>query len=200
LRHLASGLIGYGLGILPTASLLGSAVGIDLRRQGSGNPGANNAMRLGGVRLGAAVLLVEMSKGASAAFLGGVIAGGSGMVAGGLAAAAGNMYNAVYRFGGGKGLGISAGVVAVTWPVALLPIVGLMALAIRTTHSSDAATLVTMTAVIFASVGWALGGGLPNLWGLSDPDLVLLLGCGLAVLIVPRHTRNIRFRRPPSPA
>lgn len=200
MRHLVAGVTGYAIGILPTASLLASAVGIDLRRQGSGNPGANNAMRLGGARLGAAVLLVEMSKGAAAALLGGLIAGDAGMVASGLAACAGNLYNVLYGFKGGKGLGLSAGVVAVAWPVALMPFLLLIAAAVWITHSSDAATLITMTAMILASVGWYLVGGLPHLWGIDDPAMVLILGIGLALLIMPKHTKNVTFRRRPSPA
>ncbi len=39
-------ILGYLIGSLPTAEWLGKLVAIDIRRQGSMNPGANNALRL----------------------------------------------------------------------------------------------------------------------------------------------------------
>jgi len=41
-------------------------VGVDLRRGGTGNPGPNNARRLGGLPLAFLVLVVEMAKGMTA--------------------------------------------------------------------------------------------------------------------------------------
>lgn len=53
---------GYLIGSLPTADWLGRAAGVDLRRDGSGNPGANNARTLGGLGLGVRVLAMEVTK------------------------------------------------------------------------------------------------------------------------------------------
>src|SRR5690606_25837333 len=122
-------IIGYLLGCIPTAVWIARASGIDLRHQGSGNPGANNALRLGGRRLAALVLFTEMAKGAAAALRGGQLAGEEGMIAAGLGAAFGNLYNVFLRFKGGKGLGITAGVLLAAWPVVLVPILVVIGLA-----------------------------------------------------------------------
>ena len=100
MEMLAAVAIGYVIGSIPTAGWLGRLWRIDLRRDGSGNPGTANALGTGGPALAATVLLVEMAKGASAALLGSMIAGEQGVVAAGLAAATGNLYNVWYRFSG----------------------------------------------------------------------------------------------------
>ncbi len=195
-----AGLIGYLIGIIPTAGLLAARSGIDLRRQGSGNPGANNAFQLGGASLGISVLAVEMAKGAAAALAGNVLGGELGMVVGGLTACAGNLYNVIYRFRGGKGLGITAGVLLVAWPLIVVPILLIIGLAVWATHSSDGATLITLSILIVMSLAWHFNLDLPDGWGLTDGRLNILLSVGLGILIAPKHQANVRFRRQPSPA
>lgn len=50
---------GYPIGSIPTANAIAGLFGIDLRSEGSGNPGANNARHLGGPGLSIAILSVE---------------------------------------------------------------------------------------------------------------------------------------------
>lgn len=114
---------GYLIGSIPTANAIAGLFGIDLRSEGSGNPGANNARRLGGPGLSIAILSVEAAKGAAAVVAGVIFGGSPGMAAAGLAAATGNVYNVWYRFQGGKGLGITLGVLLVAWPLALPPVI-----------------------------------------------------------------------------
>lgn len=187
-------IIGYLLGCIPTAVWIARASGIDLRHQGSGNPGANNALRLGGRRLAALVLFTEMAKGAAAALLGGQLAGEEGMIAAGLGAAFGNLYNVFLRFKGGKGLGITAGVLLAAWPVVLVPILVVIGLAAWLTHSSDGATLIAIIALgAFALV--SVAADLPTGWGVQPGPGLVILGFGLGLMIAPKHRSNIRFRR-----
>lgn len=190
-----AGLAGYILGATPTAIWWARTAGIDLRSQGSGNPGANNALRLGGPRLAALVLFTEMAKGAAAVLLGGQLADGQGMVLGGLGAVAGNLYNVFLGFKGGKGLGISAGVLLAAWPTVFIPILVIIALVTWLTHSSDAATLVALTTLLLLSVVWVFA-DLPTGWGVAEEELILALAVGLAMLIAPKTRSNISFRRP----
>ena len=75
----------YLLGSIPTGYLL---VRIfrhqDIRQAGSGNIGATNVLRSGGKRLGAATFLLDVLKGSSAVWLGGLL---GGLLAPGAAAA-----------------------------------------------------------------------------------------------------------------
>lgn len=186
-------LAGYLIGSVPTAGWLGRLWSIDLRRQGSGNPGTANALSMGGAKLAAAVLLVEMAKGAGAVLLGSAIGGDTGAVAAGIGAAIGNLYNVWYRFGGGKGLGITAGILLVAWPWVLPAAIAVIALSAWATRSSGGATVI---AVVFLAVAALLWGplDLPTGWGV-ERGLLPWLGVGLGALILPKSMRGARFRR-----
>ena len=68
-------LAGYAVGSVPTAVWLGRLWGVDLLGDGSGNPGANNARRLGGHTLAVLVLIIEITKGLVAVLVGLAIGG-----------------------------------------------------------------------------------------------------------------------------
>ena len=73
LRLLYSGAAGYLLGTLPSADVaarLATGARADLRTEGSGNPGAANAMAVLGSRWGYGVLGADIGKGAAACLLG----------------------------------------------------------------------------------------------------------------------------------
>ena len=192
----AAVLLGYLIGSIPSAVWLGRLWGVDLRRGGSGNPGANNARRLGGNGLALLVLIVEMGKGAAAVSIGLLVAGETGAMAAGLGAVAGNVYNLWYRFRGGKGLGITGGVLLALWPAVFPLVVVTIALASALTRSTGIGTLVTQGFLIVAALTWE---GVGNPWGVSDPSLLLPLVVGLCLVISPRHWRDAR-RRLSSPA
>src|SRR3989338_6731967 len=68
--------ISYFIGSLPTAYIFGRVLkGIDIRKFGSGNVGATNALRVLGKPAGIAVLVLDIFKGVVAVlFLGNIIA------------------------------------------------------------------------------------------------------------------------------
>ena len=182
---------GYLVGSLPTANGLAHLWGVDLRSSGSGNPGANNARRAGGMTLAALVLLVEIGKGIAAVMLGAMLAGDGGAVAAGVAAAAGNVYNMWYRFEGGKGLGISSGVVIGIWPAAFPILLAAIIISALITRSSGLASLTTFATIIILSLVWpALE--LPMVWGIEDQSLLPLLAGGLVLVLAPKHLRDAR--------
>ena len=129
---------GYLIGGIPTADWTARRVGLDLRKAGSGNPGANNAMRIGGRRLGANILLLEITKGATAVFLGSLLAGDPGMVGAGIGAVNGNIHNPYRRFRGGQGLGITAGVLLGELPLTGAVGILVITVVVITTRSSPA--------------------------------------------------------------
>ena len=55
-------LAGYLVGSIPTGYLVGKVRGIDLRKEGSGNIGATNALRVLGKKAGILVLLIDLLK------------------------------------------------------------------------------------------------------------------------------------------
>lgn len=191
-------LIGYAIGSVPSADGLGRLAGVHLRRAGSGNPGANNALRLGGPALAAAVLLAEISKGAAAVLVGEALASDPGAVIGGLGAVAGNVYNIWYRGKGGKGLGITAGVLLAAWPTVLVPVVLVIGSAALITRSSGLAALAAVAGLLLFSALWAWGSW-PTGWGVGDPALLIALAAGVGALVFDRHWRDspLSGRLPP---
>ena len=183
---LASALVGYLIGSLPTANGVALLWGVNLRSAGSGNPGANNARRLGGVGLAIIVLIVELGKGVAAVFVGYLLAGDGGAVTAGIGAITGNVYNLWYRFDGGKGLAISGGVVIAAWPYAFLPLVMFIAVAALVTRSSGRATLAAEAAAVFLAVLWSVL-QLPNGWGVDSTAWLIVLSLGLVALLTPKQ-------------
>src|SRR3954465_9254288 len=100
----------YLLGSIPAAHIAGKSKGVDLRKHGSGNLGATNVIRVLGAKIGLAVFLFDMAKGAVPVFLfprwttGGYPAIAIG-IACGIAAIAGHTRPVFLKFGkGGKGV------------------------------------------------------------------------------------------------
>ncbi len=187
---LLAAVAGYVLGSIPTADWIGRVVGIDLRSDGSGNPGANNARRLGGTRLAAAILIVEICKGAAAVVAGVALAGAAGGAAAGVGALAGNVYNVWYRFTGGQGLGISAGILLAAWPLYLpvaLAVIGVVTAITRRTAKAALAAMVAL--IIGAVISFTIG--YPSGWGVGDPASGLL-ALGMVFLITPKQIAKLR--------
>lgn len=108
---------GHLVGTFPSARLVGEAAGFDPAAAGSGNPGATNALRLGGRKAGAAVLALDLAKGAVAAWAGRGLGGRGTALALGAAAVTGHVAPVTRGFrGGGKGVATAAGVALVVEP------------------------------------------------------------------------------------
>ncbi len=191
MKFLAVAALAYVAGGLPTADWIAAAAGVDLRAGGSGNPGANNARRLGGWALAARVLAVEITKGAAIVVAVGTGVGDRAALVAGLAAVAGNLLNPWRRFRGGQGLGISAGVTLGVWPVALIPASILILVAVRLFGRSAPATLVTVVAYAAGAVATQISGG-PVGWGVDPSAGLGWFGLALALLLAPKQVRRLR--------
>lgn len=111
-------LVAYMLGSVPSGVILTKFLGYgDLRRVGSGNIGATNVMRVGGLRIAGLVWLLDMLKAMLAVWLGAYF---GGVVAGawcGFAAIVGHCFPVWLRFQGGKGVSCLFGIMLAINPV-----------------------------------------------------------------------------------
>lgn len=184
--------VGYLIGSIPSADWLARRTGIDLRRDGSGNPGANNARRLGGWRLAAQVLAVEMTKGASAVAVTGWLDPTWGALAGSSGAIAGNILNPWFRLRGGQGLGITAGVLLVAWPSGLAAALLAIGLGLRLFHTTRTASLLAVAAL---SAAGAYAHPLTRWgWGMETGHLMLAISLG-AVITAKQAYLIVKSRR-----
>jgi glycerol-3-phosphate acyltransferase PlsY len=176
--------IGVAIGSIPLAWLVHRlASGRDLRREGSGNPGATNALRLDGPAWGAAVLLLDAGKGAAAVMAALRLAGEPAGVPAALGAVFGHVFTP-WLFGrGGKGVATAAGAFAIIAPAATAAAVGVFALVVAVTR--------------FVSLGSTLGAVvLPIAVCLLGPGGQAALGAGtIALLIAWRHRGNFARMR-----
>lgn len=178
--------IAYLLGTISTADIVVRKMsGTDLRSQGTGNPGAANAMKVLGTKAGLAVMAGDIGKGLAACAVGATLAGPTGAHLAGTASVAGHCYPVMNGFKGGKGVATSVGQCLATFP-AYFPIdVGVAA----ATAAVPAWKQRAFAATLASSACWVVGGivwwakGWRNLWG-PKPTIMLPVSALLSSAII----------------
>jgi len=189
----------YLIGSIPTAYIFGWVLkGIDIRKFGSGNIGATNALRVLGKWPGITVLVLDILKGFTAVvFLGNLLVAGIGGISQtaarlilGLSCICGHNWTIFLRFKGGKGMATTLGV--------------LLGLGVRITGLKLIFGLVILTwLVIFiitrmVSLASILSGiSLPIytflLKGLfQEPAILILASIIFALFIILQHRSNLK--------
>ena len=143
-------LAAYLLGSLSGSLLLGRLRGVDIRRHGSGNAGGTNALRTLGWRFALGVVVIDVGKGALAAWLGLRFAQGFAYPAAVLAVV-GHVWPLWHGFRGGKGAATVVGALLVLWPQALLPLLAVWALVLVASGYVGLSTVLAMASLpVFA--------------------------------------------------
>ena len=118
IRYILCAVIGYLLGSISTGILVSGVAGRDIRKEGSHNTGASNALRVLGLKSGVIVFLGDFLKAALAVVIGLLLVPGvkyGGMLAG-LFAILGHNWPVFFGFQGGKGISCSTAVLLVLFP------------------------------------------------------------------------------------
>lgn len=170
----------YLLGSIPFAYLAGLTRGVDIRTVGSRNVGATNVFRTLGRRIGVAVMVLDIAKGAVAVVVAEAITDSPWPVIAAGAAILGHVFPVWLRFRGGKGVAVAGGAV-----LALAPVPALITVAIWF-------VLVALTR--YVSVGSIAGAIafplLVILFGEDTPTIVFAIVAGAAVVV--KHRANIQ--------
>ena len=170
----------YLLGSIPFAFLLARRRGIDLRRAGSGNVGASNVLRTGGVSLAVLAMALDGLKGTLAVLIAERISAvPAAPVAAGLASVLGHVYPVWLRFHGGKGVATAAGVFTLLAPAALAAAAVVFAIAAVATRVISVGSL---SAAVTLPIATAL---------MDSPRLVVAAAALAAAIIVYRHRGNL---------
>ncbi len=176
----------YLMGSLPTAYLYGRLRGVDIRTQGSKNPGATNVARLFGITAGVMVLLVDVGKGFAAAYWLSrwtpYPASDLVRVGCGLAAIFGHTFTPFLKFKGGKGVAATYGVFLGLAPIATIMVFIAFAGVVAGTRYISAGSLVS--AFLFPLLIWLVG---ESGYGFSILILSIIIGLGIIYL----HRGNI---------
>ena len=153
----------------------------DIRKSGSGNIGAANAMRTIGTAGGVAVLVLDALKGFAPVFLGAhaLVIDAWTIAAGGAAAVLGHCFSPWLGWKGGKGVATSIGVIyALSWQAGLACTAAFMAGGFATAYSSVGSMLANLVA---PAALWFFTGVIPYIW----------YGVFTAAFIVYTHRENL---------
>lgn len=188
-------IISYLIGSIPTAYIFGRLLkGIDIRKEGSGNVGATNALRVLGKKAGISVLVIDILKGfITVVFIGNIIAAKTDLLSSenlrillGLSCVFGHNWTVFLNFKGGKGMAATLGI--------------LLGLTIQIAGLKNilAITILIWLAVVFifrivsiASVASAVA--LPVLMVVfKQSNTLIILSFILSVFVILRHKANLK--------
>jgi glycerol-3-phosphate acyltransferase PlsY len=187
----AIAIVAYLLGSIPFGYVL---VRIfrrqDIRSVGSGNIGATNVIRSGAKGLGIATFALDVLKGCTAVWLGGLIASHlapsmaprNAEAVGALFAVIGHMFPVWLRFRGGKGVATGFGVFLVAAPWAALSAIGLFFVVLAASRIVALASI--LGAASFPFFAWFLVSG-------DRPLFFIAAQVAVALLIIIKHHQNI---------
>jgi glycerol-3-phosphate acyltransferase PlsY len=177
-------LAGYLIGSLPFGYWVARAHGVNILKEGSGNPGATNVKRIVGRTAGNLVFVLDLFKGVVAVSWvrllptdpsNWILLGITGLVG----AILGHSFSLFLRFRGGKGVATMVGGMVTLMPISTLIGVAVWLLLFFLTRY-----------VSLASIGLAVSLPVSRLL-LNGVDLLLWFATILAVFIVIRHRSNI---------
>ena len=205
---LGSAVMGYFLGSLPFGAMVARAHGVDIFKEGSGNPGATNVKRVLGEKFGAKgkragnlVFALDVLKGAIASAWGALswtslsvsvdLERGAGAavitgqdwrllgLAGVIGAILGHSFSIFTGFKGGKGVATAAGGVLMLMPVSCL--IGALV------------WLITFSVTRYVSLGSILAAFAvePGSWALGNPLPLNIAVTLTGLFVIVRHRSNI---------
>ncbi len=174
-------LIGYAIGIINPSYIIGKIKGLDIRKQGSKNAGASNALILFGKTVGILCALFDIAKASIAILIASKIFPffEYAFAVTGTACIIGHMFPVYMKFRGGKGLACLGGMVlAFDWRVFLIMLAAEIVIVLVT----DYICFVPMSASV----------AFPIIFGIMRQDLIsALIMCIMTVAILAKHVNNI---------
>jgi glycerol-3-phosphate acyltransferase PlsY len=181
--------LAYLLGSVSGSMVVGAIRHVDIRESGSGNAGGTNAFRTQGLWFALGVVIIDVGKGALAAWglplfdfglPGGQVGAPYQQLACGFAAVVGHCYPLWYGFRGGKGAATAIGALLAIEPVVIVPML--------------ITWLVVLTITGWVGLGTMLAGlsMIPAFLLLGAPAPTVLFAILLAGFMVFTHRSNVR--------
>ena len=183
----------YLVGCINPAFIIGKIKGMDIRKKGSGNAGASNALILMGKSVAVFSALFDIVKAAAVMWLAPVIFRDVPVIAevAGAACAIGHIFPIFMKFKGGKGLACLGGILlAIDWRLLLI----LLAIEIVVVLLVDYICIVPITASVIIPVLYGVLGDLNAGWLKRASGGWAAIGvlCIVTVVMVIKHIHNLR--------
>ena len=177
-RLVIIGLAAYALGNINPAIILGKLQGIDIRKEGSGNAGMTNAIRVMGLGAGLTVFVVDVLKAFIAVRIGYNFGDDLGAMVAFGAVVIGHCFPAIWGFKGGKGVAAAFGAaLALNWLSAIAALLVALVFFVITRRMSIAS--------IFAALAY------PAAVWYYEPEY-FYFAIGAAVFLIIMHIANIK--------
>ncbi len=169
--------IAYFIGNISPSIILGKIAGIDIKKEGSGNAGTTNALRVLGKKAAVITLLIDIGKGVLAVWLGMYFGDYTIGTVCALAVFCGHIWPCLYNFKGGKGVATAFGaIMAVNWVLGVLALC-IVAIGLAGTQRMSVGSI--LGAASFPLICWAF-----------EPGFIYI-GSIMALIIIVKHRANI---------
>lgn len=170
--------VAYFIGNISPSILLAKVKGIDIKKEGSGNAGTTNALRVLGKKAAIVTLIIDIGKGLLAVFLGMHFGNYEIGIVCALAVFCGHIWPCLYKFKGGKGVATAFGaIIAVNWTLALLVLL-VVAIGVAATQRMSVGSI--LGAASFPVICWVFEPGF------------LYVGIVMALIVIIKHRANIK--------
>jgi len=171
------GVVAYFIGNISPSTIMAKRQGLDIKKEGSGNAGTTNALRVMGKKAGAITCIVDILKGVAAAVIGLLAAGPMGAYLCALCVFLGHVWPIVYKFQGGKGVATAFGAVLGVNPLLAVISLAIVAIVVFTSKRMSLGSLVG--AIAFPIIAIFL-----------EPGFVVFAAV-MAIVIIIKHRANI---------
>lgn len=148
----AVGVIAYFIGNISPSTIMAKRRGLDIKKEGSGNAGTTNALRVMGKKAGAITCIVDILKGVAAVLIGMLAAGPVGGYLCALCVFLGHVWPIVYKFRGGKGVATAFGAVLMVNPLLALIALGIVIIVVLISKRMSVGSIVGCIAFAILSI------------------------------------------------
>lgn len=169
--------ISYLVGNISPAILLGKAYGVDIRSEGSGNPGTTNVLRVLGKKAAVLTLMIDILKGTLPVLIFGIVFSHEVAMYCVPAVIAGHIWPVFFKFKGGKGVATAFGGLLGLNPILALTALGIVAIGVLVSQRMSVGSL--LGAASFPVTCWYM-----------EPDFIYI-GIVLAIIVIYNHRSNI---------
>ena len=178
LRFFLAAVIAYLMGSISPSIIQGRMHGVDIKKEGSGNAGTTNTLRVLGRKAALITLTVDIAKGVIAVLIGNALGGEEAGYLCALAVFCGHIWPCFFGFKGGKGVATAFGaLLGVNWLLGVLAL-AIVALGVVTTMKMSVGSV--LGAATFPVVCWFV-----------EPGFIFI-GTIMAVIILVKHRSNIQ--------
>lgn len=180
-------IVGYLIGSLNSAIILSRLMyHDDIRKYGSGNAGMTNMMRVYGKTAAGLTLLFDILKTGIAVWIGILLLGHHAAYTAGAACVVGHCYPLYYKFKGGKGVAVTAGLCLFANPPVFLILFIIFAIVVGFTKYISLGSIMSL---LFFPL---MLRSFYQLFGQPVPLTVLVPALFITVLVILQHRENIK--------